>query len=75
MKKKNHLVIFGGHGRSLNPLAPKRAARPHHRADICIIMNKINHQFFIYGPQCETKMHFWLFGLVGLLEFNVSLSQ
>ena len=30
-----------------------RALRPHNRADKFITREKNNHQFFIYGPQCE----------------------
>ena len=30
-----------------------RAVRPHNRADKFITREKNNHQFFIYGPQCE----------------------
>ena len=30
-----------------------RAVRPHNRADKFIKREKNNHQFFIYGPQCE----------------------
>ena len=30
-----------------------RALRPHNRADNLIKREKNNHQFFIYGPQCE----------------------
>ena len=30
-----------------------RALRPHNRADKFIIREKNNHQFFIYGLQCE----------------------
>ena len=30
-----------------------RAVRPHNRADKFITRQKNNHQFFIYGPQCE----------------------
>ena len=30
-----------------------RAVRPHHRADKFITREKNNHQFFIYGSQCE----------------------
>ena len=25
-------------------------------------INMINNQFFIHGPKCENKLHFWLFG-------------
>ena len=35
-----------------------RAVRPHNRADKFITREKNNHQFFIYGPQCE-KCAFW----------------
>ena len=39
-----------------------RAVRPHNRADKFITRAKNNHQFFIYGHQCEKNSHFGLFG-------------
>ena len=41
-----------------------RAVRPHNRADKFITRAKNNHQFFIYGPQCE-KIAFWAIRGVG----------
>ena len=59
MKKKNTFFIFGGvlgGGGGLRRTQVNenfRAVRPHNRADKFITREKNNHQFFIYGPQCE----------------------
>ena len=48
--------IFGGPGGALRRTQVNenfRAVRPHNRADKFITREKNNHQFFIYGPQCE----------------------
>ena len=64
MKKYPFFHIWGGGGalRRTQVNENFRAVRPHNRADICITREKNNHQFFIYGPQYKTKLHFWLFG-------------
>ena len=49
------LFIFGGPGGPLHQTQGYqsiRAVRSHYRADKFITREK-NHQFFIYGPQCE----------------------
>ena len=58
MKKIILFFIFGGvlgggvlHRTQVNENF--RALRPHNRADKFIKREKNNHQFFIYGPQCE----------------------
>ena len=48
--------IFGGPGGALRRTQMNenfRAVRPHNRADKFITRDKNNHQFFIYGLQCE----------------------
>ena len=48
--------IFGGSWGALRRTQVNenfRALRPHNRADKFITREKNNHQFFIYGPQCE----------------------
>ena len=51
-----YFFIFGG---SWGPLRQTqgyqifRTVRPHQRADKCITREQNNHQFFIYGPQCD----------------------
>ena len=52
--KKIH--IWGGPGGALRLTQVNenfRAVRPPNRADKFISREKNNHQFFIYGPQCE----------------------
>ena len=48
MKKKtpffSYLGVLGGGGLMWNPGENCMAVRPHHRADICITREKINHQ-------------------------------
>ena len=53
--------IFGGSWGALRRIQVNenfRVVRPHNRADKFITREKNNHQFFIYGPQCE-KCAFW----------------
>ena len=52
-------VLGGGGGEALRRTQVNenfRALRPHNRAEKCITREKNNHQFFMYGPQCE-KIH------------------
>ena len=65
MKKIIFFSYLGGPG---GPLCRTQvnenfmAVRPHNRTDKFITRGKNNHQFFIYGPQCEKNAHFGLFG-------------
>ena len=52
-KKIILFFIFGGSLRRTQVNENFRAVRPHNRADKFITREKNNHQFFIYGPQCE----------------------
>ena len=56
MKKLYFFSYLGGPGGALRQTQVNenfRALRPHNRADKFITREKNNHQFFIYGPQCE----------------------
>ena len=59
--KYEKIILFsylGGPGGALRQTQVNenfRADRPHSRADKCITREKNNHQFFIYGSQCETR--------------------
>ena len=48
--------VLGGALRRTQENENLRALRPHNIADKFITREKNNHQFFIYGPQCD-KMH------------------
>ena len=55
-KNNTFFHIWGGPGGALRRTQVNenfRAVRPHNRANKFITMEKNNHQFFIYGPQCE----------------------
>ena len=55
-KNNTFFFIFGGSWGALRRTQVNknfRALRPHNRADKFITREKNNHQFFIYGPQCE----------------------
>ena len=61
MKKLYFFSYLGGPGGALRQTQVNenfRALRPHNRAHKFITREKNNHQFFIYGPQCE-KMRIW----------------
>ena len=54
--KNNTFFIFGGSWGALRRTQVNenfRAVRPHNRADKCTTKEKNNHQFFMYGLQCE----------------------
>ena len=55
-KNNTFFSYLGGPGGALRRTQVNenfRALRPHNRADKFITRKKNNHQFFIYGPQCE----------------------
>ena len=61
MKKIILFSYLGGPGGAIRRTQVNEnfsAVRTHNRADKFITREKNNHQFFIYGPQCE-KCAFW----------------
>ena len=60
-KKKYFFHIWGVLGALLRTQVNEnfRAVGPHNRANKFITREKNNHQFFIYGSQCEKNIAFW----------------